>query len=165
MSHEAIVSELACDDDPLLVLRRMASIPARKPTWWERVLGAELLVFWALFGLMYAVDLATSLAEMTFAGLGGSLIGILFAVQVWLRNGAAYGAGALWILFAAAYDWWLWMDAPDDSWDVSLAAMGWWTAVLVGTALIMVLLQRRLFPHVTFIGQHRASPERRIIQF
>jgi hypothetical protein len=166
-SHEELRQEVETDTNRAGFLRRMASIQVRAPSWWERLLGAWLLFFWAFFALVYLVDLISDLDGANASKIAGSLLGVLLAIQVWLRNGAAYGAGAAWIVAALALDWWQYAESVrnGDASGVSGSVMIVATGIVLATAMAMVVLQRRLYPHVTFTGRHRASPERRIMQF
>ena len=165
--HAAIRDEAETEGNRAALLRALATVPLRRGSWWEALLWGALAGFWTLYLLIYSLGTFTDL-ESVGAGLFAWILGLLFTVQVWRRNGAMYFAGALWLCAGLFIDWWeYWaaLDTGGELYGLTYDGMLWITWITLGAAAGMVLLWKRLFHHVRPWGQHRESAEQRIIQF
>lgn len=165
VSHEELREELETDANRPKLLRRLASIPVRTPEWWERVLGWWLLVFWTAFAMVYSVGILLGPGRHNAIGLAALALSLLLTIQVWRRNGSAYGAGAVWITVSLGVEWWGYWTALDATGHldrvISIEAIIVTACMSLAVASMLVLWQR-LFPHVTVLGRHRHSPQRRV---
>lgn len=166
VSHDELRRELESRENHQALLRRLASVPSRAPLWWESVIGAWLLLFWSVYIVVYS--LGTAFGHPSASGLFAWGIAVLFAVQIWIRNGAAYGAAAVWLAVSIVVEWRGYLSsaaaANGDVAQIRIEATVV-TVLMTLTVAALLVLQRRLFPHVTFFGRHRASDERRVVQF
>ncbi len=167
-SHAGLRRDLESVADERSVGRLLASIPLRRPTWWERILDLWVLCFWSLYIL--AATLGTFVDNSLTIGAGVSyVVTALFAYQVLRRNGALYAPASLWLVYHLFMEWQLYLGddgrTGTDPYGTTLQDVLLWTVAVALAIGAMLIVKHRLFGHVTLLGAHRDLGEERIPGF
>ena len=113
-SHEDIVAKVGFEGES--TLKTLATLPIRRPSWWERGLAGGLVFLWALLTLASGLEVTFGLPEVPLGWLIWTAIALVICVQLFRGNGSVYGPSIALLLADVV---WMWTEtSPEDAYAV-----------------------------------------------